>query len=171
MIKKPIINANLLDARQDKDAIEVIKKPPCFFAYRDKASVLFRKLDENGVVDSSLRAKRVPLANFLANFLSFDDIKIKEDFKKDVFFFIGKSGLRKDHAVTMKFDFYVNDSDTGDVLKYQKGDVLITTESGLNLAMTMNQFLNQYITEDKLHLFTKPEVTFVKSNNENAMSM
>ena len=175
MITKTIINANALDVRDEKEKVEVIKKPPCFFAYREKGHVFFRKLDKEGNVDMSIRAKKVPLAHFMANFHSFDKdngLKVDENFKKDVFFFLGKGGLRKDSAIAMKTDFYLSEHETGDAIKFKKGDVLITTEVGINTAVTMDDFVSQYITEDKLHFFTKPEVTFIKSKeNEREMSM
>lgn len=162
MITKALINADGLDVRHEGDNVEVIKKPPCFFAYRDKASVKYRKVDTEGIIDTSSRAKKIPLANFLVNFKSFqDDLEIPQDFKKDVFFFLGQSGLRKDSAMTMSAGFYLTNCETGDIDKFKKGDILITTRSGLNIAITLDDFAHQYITEDKLHLFTKPDVKFV----------
>jgi hypothetical protein len=162
MITKILINADGIDVRDEGDNVEVIKKPPCFFAYRDKASVSYRKVNNDGIVDSSLRAQKIPLANFLVNFKSFNgDLEIPQDFNKDVFFFLGQSGLRKDSAMTMPSAFYITDCESGDVNKFEKGDILITTKTGLNIAITLDEFANQYITEDKLHLFIKPDIQFV----------
>lgn len=170
MITKILINADAIDARNEANCKEVIKKPPCFFAYRDKSLVSYRKIDESGKVDTSIRAKKIPLANFIANFKTFDgDFSVPEDFNKKVVFFIGKAGLRKDYAVPMPHDFCLTD-DNGDISKFKKGDILITTQTGINLAVEHDYYDNQYISENDLHLFVEPSFEFV-NRKENANDM
>lgn len=164
MLSKKIINADALDARNESNKQVVIKRPACFHAVRVDSRVIFRKINEDGVVDTSKKGRSVTLASFMSSFHSFDEdngFNVRENFKSDIFFFVGAQGLRTSSAIQMPSDFYLTDQESSSILKYKKGDYLITNELGINTAASKEDFDSLYFDKDNLHLFVKPEIKLV----------